>query len=108
MHTLWHSSLQQQETCKFGYTPILYNEEEEARKKKLEKRVLEIKKKMGVIPDEPKQEPKAFVRSLSLRHATSGNVRRRVGWQSLFLSNNLVLILIVALLFAIFYFWIMR
>lgn len=94
---------------KFGYTPILYNEEEEARKKKLEKRVLEIKKEMGVIPDEPKQEPKAFKSEFvsQTRHFRKRKEKESAGKDS-FLSNNLVLILIIALLFAIFYFWIMR
>ncbi len=36
---------------KFSCTPILYNEKR--RKKKLEKRILEIKREMGVVPDEP-------------------------------------------------------
>lgn len=94
---------------KFGYTPILYNEDEEARKKKLEKRIQEIKKEMGVIPEEPKVEPKAFKSEfLSQTHHLKKRKERESTGKGSFLSNNLVLILIIALLFAIFYFWILR
>ena len=93
----------------FGYTPILYNEDEEARKKKLEKRIQEIKKEMGVIPEEPKVEPRTFKSEfLSQTHHLKKRKERETTGKRTFLSNNLVLILIIALLFAIFYFWILR
>src|SRR5690554_3457622 len=94
---------------KYGYTPILYNEEEEARKKKLEKRILEIKKEMGVIPEEPKKEPKVFKEEFisQTRHLRKRKEKELTGRGSFF-SHNLILILIIALLFAIFYFWIIR
>ncbi len=94
---------------KYGYTPILYNEEEEARKKKLEKRILEIKKEMGVIPEEVQnEEPKVFMSEFvsQTRHLKKRLVKESSGKGSL-LSNNLLLFLLIALLFAIFYFWIL-
>ncbi len=94
---------------KFGYTPILYNEGEEVRKKKLEQRILEVKKEMGVIPEEPKEEPKAFkTEFVSQTHHLRKRMEKESAGRGSFLSNNLVLILIIAMLFAIFYFWIIR
>ena len=94
---------------KFGYTPILYNEEAEARKKKLENRILEIKKEMGVIPEEPKVGPKVFKEEfISQTHHLRKRKEKESAGRRSFLSNNLVLILIIVLLFALFYFWILR
>lgn len=94
---------------KFNYTPILYNEEEEARKKKLDKRINEIKKEMGVLPENPTAEPKEFKTEFvsQTRHLRKRQEKLESGRVSFF-SNNLVLVLLIVVLFAIVYFWIFR
>jgi len=94
---------------KFGYAPILYNEDEEARKKNLEKRIHEVKQEMGVLPEEAKSEIKEFKSEFvsQTRHLKKRKERESAG-RGTFLSNNLLLLLILAILFAVFFFWILR
>ena len=96
---------------KFNYTPILYNPEEEARKERLQKRIEDVKKKMGVLTesDEEAQKKKAFKsdfisQTRHLKKRMEGDASGRPS----FFANNGLLIIIMAVLFAIFFFWLLR
>lgn len=90
---------------KFNYTPILYNSEEEERKKNLQDRIEKVKKEMGVLPDEKPAERKDFKAEFvsQTRHLKKRKDRESSGGNSFF-SNNGLLIIILATLFAIFFF----
>lgn len=96
---------------KFNYTPILYNPEEEARKERLQNRIEDVKKKMGVLTesDEEAQKKKAFKsdfisQTRHLKKRMEGDASGRPS----FFANNGLLIIIMAVLFAIFFFWLLR
>ena len=93
---------------KFNYTPILYDPEEEARKERLEKRIEEIKREMGVLPaeEEAKREFKPEFVSQT-RHLKKRKARQEAG-QNTFYTNNWLLIVIVAVLIGVFIFWILN
>ena len=92
---------------KFNYTPILYDPDEEARKERLEKRIQEIKKEMGVLPEEEETNREFKPEFLSqTRHLKKRKSREESG-QSPFYTNNWLLIIIVMVLLAIFFFWIL-
>lgn len=94
---------------KFNYTPILYNPDEEERKKKLEDRIKKVKKDMGVLPEEILPEKKDFKAEFvsQTRHLKKRKERGSSGKGSFFESNGL-LIIILAVFFAIFFFWLLR
>ena len=96
---------------KFNYTPILYNPEEEARKERLQKRIEDVKKEMGVLPesDEEDQKKKEFKSEFisQTRHLKKRMEGDATGRQSFF-ANNGLLIIILVILFAIFFFWLLR
>ena len=96
---------------KFNYTPILYNPEEEARKERLQNRIEDVKKKMGVLTEsnEEAQKKKAFKsdfisQTRHLKKRMEGDASGRPS----FFANNGLLIIIMAVLFAIFFFWLLR
>ena len=96
---------------KFNYTPILYNPEEEARKERLQNRIEDVKKKMGVLTesDEEAQKKKAFKsdfisQTRHLKKRMEGDASGRPS----FFANNGLLIIIMIVLFAIFFFWLLR
>ena len=96
---------------KFNYKPILYNPEEEARKERLQNRIEDVKKKMGVLTesDEEAQKKKAFKsdfisQTRHLKKRMEGDASGRPS----FFANNGLLIIIMAVLFAIFFFWLLR
>lgn len=94
---------------KFNYTPILYNPEEEERKEKLNKRIAEIKREMGVMPEVEVSKPKEFKSEFigQTKHLKKRKDREEAG-QKTFFTNNGLLFLIILILLAIFYFWILR
>lgn len=96
---------------KFNYTPILYNPEEEARKERLQKRIEDVKKKMGVLTesDEEAQKKKAFKSDFisQTRHLKKRMEGDASGRPSFFANNGLLIIIMIAL-FAIFFFWLLR
>jgi len=94
---------------KYNYTPILHDPEEDARKERLQKRIEEIKKEMGVLPEEKVTERKAFKSEFiaQTRHLKKRKDREASG-QRTFFSNNGLLIIIILILFAIFFFWLLR
>ncbi len=94
---------------KFNYTSILYDPEEEARKERLQKRIQEIKKEMGVLPEENIVERKEFkTEFISQTHHLKKRKAREATGQGTFFANNGLLIIIVIILFAIFFFWLLR
>ena len=95
---------------KFNYTPILYNPEEEARKEKLNKRIAEIKREMGVAsPEAEVPKPKEFKSEFigQTKHLKKRKDREETGQKSFF-TNNGILYLIILVLLAVLYFWILR
>jgi hypothetical protein len=94
---------------KFNYTPILHDPVEEARKEKLQKRIQEIKREMGVLPEEKVAEKKEFkTEFISQTHHLKKRKAREASGQHTFFTNNGLLIIIVLILFAIFFFWVLR
>ena len=96
---------------KFNYTPILHDPEEDARKEKLQNRIEEIKKEMGIQPavsEKKAAERKDFKAEFisQTRHLKKRKVREASG-QGTFFSNNGLLIIILIILFAIFLFWLL-
>lgn len=94
---------------KFNYTPILYNPEEEQRKKNLNDRIEKVKREMGVLPDERLIEKKDLKEEFisQTRHLKKRKNREESG-QNSFFTNNGLLIIILVVLFAIFYFFFLR
>jgi len=94
---------------KYNYKPILYDPEEDARKERLQKRIEEIKKEMGVLPEEKVNERKAFKPEfIAQTHHLKKRREREASGQRTFFSNNGLLIIIILILFAIFFFWLLR
>jgi len=93
---------------KFNYKPILHDPEEEARKEKLQQRILDIKREMGVIPEEKVSERKEFKSEFlsQTRHLKKRKNQEESGRRTFF-SNNGLLIIILVILFAIFFFWLL-
>ncbi|MBP7180421.1 MAG: hypothetical protein KBA24_04715 [Dysgonomonadaceae bacterium] len=96
----------------FNYKPILYNPEEEERKERLNKRISEIKKEIMETPvknDEEQINPTSDIRGefLSQTKHLKRRVEKEESGSRSFLSNNGLLILILVILFAIFFFWIL-
>ncbi|MDR2815577.1 MAG: hypothetical protein LBB62_02595 [Proteiniphilum sp.] len=91
---------------KFNYTPILYNPEEEERKKKLQARIEKVKREMGVLPEEKAPEKKDFKTEFvsQTRHLKKRKERESDGGNPFFVNNGW-LIIILAVLFAVFFFW---
>ncbi|MDD4631861.1 MAG: hypothetical protein PHQ77_06425 [Proteiniphilum sp.] len=97
---------------KFNYTPILHDPEEDARKDKLQNRIDEIKREMGVLPDLPQEkmaERKDFKAEFisQTRHLKKRKTREASGERTFF-TNNGLLIIILIILFAVFFFWLLR
>lgn len=94
---------------KFGYTPILYNPEEEERQGKLNKRIAEIKREMGVLPQEEKTEKTDFKDEFvsQTQHLKKRKDREATG-ETPFFTNNGLLVAILAILLGIFFFWLLR
>jgi hypothetical protein len=94
---------------KFNYTPILYNPEEEERKKKLQERIEKVKREMGVLPEETAVEKKDFkAEFVSQTHHLKKRKEKEDSGKGSALANNRLLILALAVLFAIFFFWFLR
>lgn len=94
---------------KFEYKPILFDPDEVARKERLEKRTLEIKREMGVLPEEEVEtQKKEFKQEFisQTRHLKKRKMREGTG-QSPFYTKNWLLIVIVIVLLGIFFFWIL-
>lgn len=93
---------------KFNYKPILHDPEEVARKEKLQQRILDIKREMGVIPEEKVSERKEFKSEFlsQTRHLKKRKNQEESGRRTFF-SNNGLLIIILVILFAIFFFWLL-
>lgn len=91
----------------FNYKPILYDPDKEVRKERLEQRIQEIKKEMGVLSEEEvtKKEFKPEFISQT-RHLKKRKARAESG-QNPFYTKNWLLIIIVLALLAIFFFWIL-
>ncbi|WP_298649245.1 hypothetical protein [uncultured Proteiniphilum sp.] len=94
---------------KFNYTPILYNPDEEERKRKLQDRIDKVKREMGVQPEEKTGEKKDFKGEFvsQTRHLKKRKEKENSG-KSSFFANNGLLIIILVILFAIFFFWFLR
>lgn len=94
---------------KFNYTPILYNPEEEARQERLNKRIAEIKREMGVLPQEELPPQREFKREFidQTKFLKKRKAREEAG-QKPFFANNGLLYIILLILVAILYFWILR
>jgi hypothetical protein len=91
---------------KFNYTPILYDPAEDARKERLQKRIEEIKRDMGILPEKERKEFKTGFISQT-RHLKRRNEKKASG-QRTFLTNNGLLIIIFVVLFGLFFFWLLR
>lgn len=90
---------------KFNYTPILYDPDEEERKKNLQDRIDSVKREMGVLPQQTREEKKDFKSEfVSQTH----HLRKRKEKGNSVFANSRLLIVILVVLFAIFYFWILR
>ena len=94
---------------KFNYKPILYDPDEDARKDRLQKRIETVKKEMGVMPEEKVEERKDFKTEFvsQTKHLKKRRERIDSGSNS-FLSNNVLLIVIVLILGFLFFFCILR
>lgn len=94
---------------KFNYTPILYNPEEEERKKKLQSRIEGVKREMGVLPEDDPVDKKDFKSEFvsQTRHLRKRKEKESAG-KSSFFGNNGLLILILVILFSIFFFLFLR
>ena len=93
----------------FHHIPILYDPEQEERKKKLQQRIEEIKREMGVLPPLEGEEKTDFKSEFlsQTRHLKRRMERKDAGKQPFFTNNGLLFVIILILL-AIFYFWILR
>lgn len=95
---------------KFNYQPILYNPEEEARQTRLQKRITDIKKEMGVELSEKDKTQKTDLKEEFIQQTT--HLRRRKERESsgkkAFFTNNGLLFLILLALLAVLFFWILR
>ncbi|NLJ00225.1 MAG: hypothetical protein GX371_03610 [Bacteroidales bacterium] len=93
---------------KFNYKPILYDPEEEARKERLERRIQERKREMGVLPEGEKEVKKDFKPEFvsQTRHLKKRKSREAAG-QNPFYTKNWVLIIAVIVLLGLFFLWIL-
>jgi hypothetical protein len=95
---------------KFNYTPILFNADEEERRERLQKRIENVKKEMGVLPEteEETAEKKEFKSEFisQTRHLKKRMEGDASGKTSFFANNGLLIILLIVL-FAIFFFWLL-
>lgn len=95
---------------KFNYSPILFNAEEEERRERLQKRIEDVKKEMGVLPgsEEEATAKKEFKSEFisQTRHLKKRMESDAAGKPSFF-ANNGLLIIILVVLFAIFFFWLL-
>ena len=91
---------------RFNYKPILFDQEEEQRQPRLEKRIAEIKKEMGV---EASEEPKVHKVDLGeefiqqTTHLKKRKEREKTG-QAPFFTNNMLLFIFLLVLAAVLYF----
>ena len=93
----------------FNYTPILFNPDEDARKERLQKRIEEVKREMGVLPEEKVVEKKEFkTEFIAQTHHLKKRKERESAGQRNFFSNNGLLIILILILFIIFFFWLLR
>jgi hypothetical protein len=95
---------------KFNYSPILFNAEEEERRERLQTRIENVKKEMGVLPEseEKDREKKEFKSEFisQTRHLKKRMEGDTSGKPSFFANNGLLIIILIAL-FAIFFFWLL-
>ncbi len=96
---------------KFNHVPILYNPEEEARKKRMQTRIQEIKKEMNMA-EESDESPRQTVNFQEAflsetRHLKKRKDREARG-ETPFFTNNIVLFVLILALIALFYFFFLR
>ncbi len=93
---------------KYNYKPILYDPDEEERKERLQERIQEIKKEMGVLPKEEIEKRTEFKKEFisQTRHLKKRKMRSSSG-QAPFYTKNWLLIIFVIVLLALFFFWIL-
>lgn len=93
----------------YNYKPILFNQEEEDRQKKLQDRIDRVKREMGVLPEETNFEKKDFKSEFvsQTRHLKKRKERDEFGKQPFFARNGLLVILLI-ILFVVFYFFVFR
>lgn len=94
---------------KFEYKPILFDPVEDARKERLEKRISEIKREMGALPEEEVDAKKTEFKQefiAQTRHLKKRKSRQESG-ESPFYTRNGLLIIIVIVLLGLFFFWIL-
>jgi hypothetical protein len=93
---------------KYGYKPILYNPEKEERDNRLAQRILDIKREMGVLPEEEVQERTDFKSEFLAQtsHLKKRKDREASGGKAFFTNNGLLLVILLAL-FVIFVLWLL-
>lgn len=93
----------------YNYKPILYNQDEEERQKRLQDRIAQIKREMGVLPAETTFEKKDFKSEFvsQTRHLKKRMEGSESGRKPFFAKNGLLFILLIVF-FAIFYFLVLR
>ena len=90
---------------KFGYKPILYNPEKEERDERLTKRIAQVKREMGVLPQEEKTDfRKEFLSKTS--HLRKRKEREAAGGKAFFTNNGLLMVILLAL-FVLFVLWLL-
>lgn len=91
---------------KFNHKPILYDPDEDARKEMIEKRITAIKREMGELPPQEVSERKEFKSDFvsQTKHLKKRKERVESGKNS-YIANNTVLVIVAAILIAIFFFW---
>ena len=94
---------------KFNYKPILFDPDEEARTERIQKRIISVKREMGVLSEEEVKEKKDYKTEFvsQTKHLKKRHERVEEGINSFF-TNNGLLILIVLILIAVFFFWLLR
>jgi len=90
----------------FNYQPILYNPEKEERDSRLAQRIADVKREMGVLPQEEAREKTDFKAEFvsQTHHLRKRKNREATGARAPFTSNRFLVILLImfgiALLFA--------
>lgn len=92
---------------KYSYTPILYNPEKEERDGHLAQRIAEIKREMGVLPEEDVQKKTDFKSEFlsQTTHLRKRKNREASGGKTLFRNNSALFVILV--LFVIVVFWLL-
>lgn len=94
---------------RFNYTPILYDPEKEERQERLNKRIAQIKREMGVSAEEEPSAKKDLKGEFlsQTTHLKKRKEREASGKKPIFTSNSFLFFILIVLV-ALFVYWILR